>query len=175
MIAASHGPVYQQPDIILDAYREWIADTIKNDVIIAYISMHGSTKKMVDHLAASLIRRGITVREFEMSSMDMGRLAISLVDAATLVMATPAVDVGAHPLAAYVAYFTKMLRPKLKHIGMIGSYSWAHKVTDHLQGFFSGLRAETLSPVMVKGLPGDDDFFALEQLAEAIAEKHKNL
>jgi Uncharacterized flavoproteins len=50
IIAPSHGPAYNKPDFILDAYREWTSDEVKNEVVIPYISMHGSTKKMVDYL-----------------------------------------------------------------------------------------------------------------------------
>jgi flavorubredoxin len=34
LIAPSHGPVYDRPDFILSAYREWISDEVKNEVVI---------------------------------------------------------------------------------------------------------------------------------------------
>ena len=48
MIAPSHGPVYDQPGFILDAYRDWASDAVKNEVVLPYVSMHGSTQKMVE-------------------------------------------------------------------------------------------------------------------------------
>jgi len=45
VIAPSHGPMYDKPNFIINAYQDWIADEPKNVVVIPYISMHGSTKK----------------------------------------------------------------------------------------------------------------------------------
>jgi len=47
IIAPSHGPVYSRPEIILSAYREWISDDVADEVVVPYVSMHGSTEKMV--------------------------------------------------------------------------------------------------------------------------------
>ena len=44
IIAPSHGPIYNDPQFIIDAYRDWTSDNTKNEVIIPYISMHGSTQ-----------------------------------------------------------------------------------------------------------------------------------
>ena len=44
MIAPSHGPVHRNPKFILDAYAGWVSDDVKNEVVIPYISMHGSTR-----------------------------------------------------------------------------------------------------------------------------------
>ncbi len=46
-IAPSHGPVYNRPEFILDAYKDWASEAVKNEVVVAYVSMHGSTAKMV--------------------------------------------------------------------------------------------------------------------------------
>ncbi|MCM8833356.1 MAG: FprA family A-type flavoprotein, partial [Candidatus Omnitrophica bacterium] len=42
IIAPSHGPVYDKPEVIIDAYNQWVSDNLENCVVIAYISMHGS-------------------------------------------------------------------------------------------------------------------------------------
>ena len=39
----------------------------------------------------------------------------------------------------------------------------------------TSLKAELLPPVMCKGLPVDEDFRALDALADTIAEKHRGL
>ena len=59
MIAPSHGPVYRRPQTILQAYRDWVKDTPKNGVVIAYVSMHGSTETMVERLVDGLDARGV--------------------------------------------------------------------------------------------------------------------
>jgi hypothetical protein len=37
------------------------------------------------------------------------------------------------------------------------------------------LKAEILEPVITKGYPKDDDFMALDRLADEILEKHREL
>ena len=172
MICPSHGPVYQNPRFIIDAYKDWISDTVKNEVVIPYVSMHGSTQMMVDYFVSSLIEKGITVKPFDLSKTDIGELAMSLVDAATVVIGSPAVLAGPHPLAVYAAYLANALRPKTKFASIIGSFGWGSKLVETIAGMLPNLKVEILEPVMIKGYPKETDFKALDALAEKIAEKH---
>lgn len=174
-IAPSHGPVYDDPNFILDAYRSWVLDPPNNLVVLPYTSMHGSTAVMVQHLIAALTEREVAVEPFNMTVTDLGRLAINLVDAATIVFGTPTVLTGAHPNVVIAAYLTGALRPKLKYAGVIGSYGWGGKAPDQIMGLMGSLKVEWLDPVMSKGLPTVEDLEALDQLADAIAERHEAL
>jgi len=175
MIAPSHGPIYDDPRFILDAYREWVSDEVKNEVILPYISMHGSTKEMVDHFVGALIDREIAVKRFNLTSVDIGKLAMALVDAATVVIAAPTVLVGPHPNAVYAAYLVNALRPKLRFASIIGSYGWGTKMVEQLSGMLTNLKVELIEPVIVKGQPREDDFKALDRLADTILAKHRSL
>jgi flavorubredoxin len=175
MIASSHGPVYDKPEFIINAYKDWVSDMVKNEVVLPYISMHGSTKKMVEHFADALTERGITVRQFNLLVTDIGKLAISLVDAATIVLGSGTVLTGAHPQAAYAAMLANALRPKTKFASIIGSYGWGGKMVEQITNLISNLKVEILEPVIAKGHPKDDDFTALDKLADKILAKHKEL
>ena len=175
MIAASHGPVYDRPGFIIDAYRDWVGDKVKNEVVLPFVSMHGSTRKMVEYFLDALIERGITVEQFELPVTDIGKLAVSLVDAATIVLGSSTVLAGAHPVAAYAAVLANALRPKAKFASIIGSYGWGGKMVEQLTGLISNLKVEFLKPVIAKGHPKDDDFEALEVLADEILAKHREL
>jgi flavorubredoxin len=173
MIAPSHGPVYDRPEFIVEAYKEWAGGEVKNEVVIPYVSMHGSTKIMADHLAEALIERGITVKIFELSEVDIGKLAISLVDAATIVIGSPTVIVGAHPHAANAAFLANLLRPKAKFASIFGSYGWGSKMVEQLAGMLSGLKLDIIEPVVVKGAAKDEHFAMLDAMADEILRKHK--
>ena len=175
MIAPSHGPVYQRPQFIIDAYKDWVGDEVKNEVVLAYVSMHDSTRRMVDHFVDVLEQRGIKVRQFDLVGVDIGKLAIALVDAATVVIGSPTFLVGAHPAAAYAAMLTNALRPKTRFVSIIGSFSWAGKMVEQLTGMLGNLKVEFIEPVVAKGLPKDSDFEALDKLAETISIKHKGI
>jgi flavorubredoxin len=175
IIASSHGPVYDKPQFIIDAYKDWVSDNVKNEVVLPYISMHDSTRKMVEHFVNALIERGITVKQFNLSVTDIGKLAISLVDAATIVLGSPTVLTAAHPKVAYAAILANALRPKTKFASIIGSYGWGGKMVEQIAGLISNLKVEVLEPVIAKGYPKDNDFTALEKLADKILAKHKEL
>jgi len=175
IIAPSHGPVHNRPKFIVDAYKDWASEAVKNEVVVAYVSMHGSTAKMVSHFVEALMQRGITVRQFELATVDIGKLAMALVDAATVVIGSPTVLVGPHPSAAYATFLANALRPKTKFASIIGSYGWGGKMVEQLTSMLTNLKAEILEPVLAKGQAGESDFAALEKLADEILTKHKEL
>lgn len=172
LIAPSHGPLYNRPEFIVNAYADWVSDEPRNVAVIPYVSMHGSTGKMVTHLVQALARKGVTVHQFDLSVTDIGKLAITLVDAATVVIGTPTVHVGPHPLAAYAAFLANILRPKARFATVVGSYGWSTKVVEQIGGMIPNLKVELLEPVLCKGRPKEGDFVALDRLAETIATRH---
>ena len=173
IIAPSHGPIYNRPKIIIDAYKDWVSDNVKNEVVLPYVSMHGSTKKMVDYFIDALIERNITVKPFNVISADVGELAMALVDAATVVFATPTVLAGPHPTIVSTAYFANALRPKAKFATVIGSFGWGGRTVDVIKNLLRNLNVEFLDPVLIKGDPKEEAYKKLNELADAILMKHK--
>jgi len=173
IIAPSHGPMYDRPEFILKAYSSWVFDAPKNIVVLPYVSMHGSTRKMIEYFVGALAQRGMAVKQFDLTVTDIGKLAMALVDAATVVIGTPTVLAGPHPNVAYAAILANALRPNLKFISIIGSYSWGGKAVEQLAEMIPNLKVEILEPVLSKGLPKEADFKALDNLATTIAEKHR--
>jgi flavorubredoxin len=175
MIAPSHGVVYPKPALIIDAYRDWVSDTTKNVALIPFVSMHGSTREMVEHLTGVLTGRGVCVVPFNLVQTDIGELAKELIDASTVVLATPTVLGGPHPAAAYAAFLVNALRPKTKFASIIGSFGWGGKVVDNLTAMLGNVKLELLEPVLAKGMPTEKDFQALDRLAATIADRHRAL
>ncbi len=175
VIAPSHGPLYRNPESIIDAYRDWASDSVKNLVLVIYVSMHGSTKVMAEYLVNSLIEKGVDVELFNVTDMDIGKFLIKTVDAATIVFATPTVLAGPHPGIAYLALLVGALRPKTKFLSVIGSFGWGGRTVETIKSLTSTLKAEFLEPVLIKGLPKSDDLKAIESLAETILKRHREL
>lgn len=173
LIAPSHGPMYDRPEFILDSYQDWVFNNPKNIVVLPYISMHGTTREMVKYLVDALTQKGVTVEQFNLAVTDIGKLAMALVDAATIVIGSPTVLTGAHPNVVYATYLANALRPKVKFISIIGSYGWGGRMVQQLADLIPNLKVEIFDPVVVKGYPDDEDFEALDKLAAIIAGKHK--
>lgn len=175
IIAPSHGPIYPKPVFILGAYEDWTSDAVKKEVVLPYVSMHGSTQRMVEYFIDCLIKRDIIVKPFNLTKTDVGELAMALVDTATIVFATPTVLVGPHPSAVYAVYLTNALRPKVRFVSVIGSYGWGSRMLEQIKGMLGNLKVEMLSTVIAKGYPKEEDFSALDGLADEIANKHKQI
>jgi len=175
IIGPSHGPMYDKPEFIINAYKDWISDTTKNEVVIPYISMHGSTEKMVQYLTSALVEKGIKVHQFNLAVTDIGELAIALVDATTIVIGTPTVHVGPHPNVTYAAKLANLIRPKAKFASVIASYGWGSKAIEQVAEMIPNLKVEIIDPVLVKGYPNEEDLKSLDAMAEKIAEKHNEM
>ena len=175
MVLPSHGPVYKNPDYILDLYTDWTSDDPKNLVALPYVSMYESTKEMVDYLSEKLEAKGIKTFKFDMVEDDLGDLAMTLVDCATIVMGTSMVLAGPHPVSVNVAYIASVLRPKAKFASLIGSYGWGGKLFDLIAQILAPLKLDLIEPLQVKGKPKEDAYKKLDEMAESIFEKHKSI
>ena len=174
-IMPSHGPVHRNVKFVLDIYKDWVLSEPKNKVLIAYISMHGSTYMLVNRLVSRLEEAGVCVEKLNLEQTDEGRVAMALVDAATLVVGTPTVLAGPHPKVVYAAYLANLIRPKVKFVSVIGSFGWGGRTLEVITGLIPNLKAEVLKPVLIKGLPTEADLAQIDALAALIAEKHKGL
>lgn len=95
---------------------------------------------------------------------------MALVDASTVVFASPAVLAGPHPSMAYAATLVNALAPKTRFAAIIGSYGWGTTMPDNLMEMLREFKATFFEPVLAKGSPRADTFAALDELAEAIAQ-----
>ena len=177
MIAPSHGPIWSDPEVILSGYERWAGDSVKRLVTIPYISMHDSTRVMVDRLAVKLSEQGLSVvcrnlgEDTESMAVETGHFITDLVDAAAVVFASSTVLGGPHPAVAYAALVANAMRPKVKVVGLIGSFGWGTQITNTIGVLTSNIKAERLDPVLVKGLPRNEDLALLDELAKTIAAK----
>lgn len=175
IIAPSHGPVHDHPAWILEAYRDWISDHVRNVAVIAYVSTHGSLARMAETLAVSLADRGVTARLHDLTVVDVGRLAVDWMDAATFIMGASIMNGSPHPLARFAAACAEILKPRAKFGALLGSYGWSPRGLDSIGSMVPSFKGEDLGTVLCQGAPGEEEFKRLEELADLIAKKHEAL
>jgi len=175
MIAPSHGMIWREPKVILDEYTKWTGEKFQKKVMIAYVSMWGSTEKMVLALRNALVKKDITVRVFDIPNTEIGHIAKELVDTPVIVVGAPTVLGGVHPVAAYATMLVKALRAPTKYAAVLTSYGWSGGAAKALQGILEGTRIEVLGVVEVKGPPKKAEFDKVLELADTIGEKLKSL
>jgi flavorubredoxin len=175
MIAPSHGLIWREPRVILDEYAKWTGEKFQKKVMIAYVSMWGSTEKMVLALRDALVKRGVTVEVFDLPNTEIGHIAKELVDTSVVVVGAPTVLGGVHPVAAYATMLVKTLRAPTKYAAVLTSYGWSGGAVKALQGILEGTKIEVLGVVEVKGPPKKTEFDKVVELADKIDEKLKQL
>jgi flavorubredoxin len=171
MIAPSHGMIWRDPKIILDAYASWDGEKMERKVMIVYVSMWGSTEKMVLAMRDALVEKGIPVNLFDIPNTEIGHIAKELVDTPVVVIGAPTVLGGVHPVAAYATLLVKMLRAPTKYAAVLTSYGWSGGAIKQIQELIAGSKIEVLGAVEVKGPPTKVEFDKVQELANKIAEK----
>lgn len=172
-ICPSHGPVYDQPRIILDLYEKWMRGRPGNLALIAYVSAHGSTKIMAEHLQAALEKRGVKTEIRDLVGLPLNELAGALTDAATIVLGASVMMAALHPLAVYTAFLLDRLKPKAPFAAVIGSYGWSPGPLKNAAELFASWKPELAGSVIAKGHPGPQALAELDALAESIAARHR--
>lgn len=174
VICPSHGPCWEEPSFVIDLYRGWVAGPMENRALILDVSMHGSTKAMVERLTDRLSGAGITVERVDITAPDLGKVAVALVDAHSVIIGTPTVLAGPHPAAALAALLANALRPRTKLLGVLGSYGWGGKAAETIASLLGNLSlAEVLPPLMIKGMPDEEGMSKVDQYADLIIERHR--
>ncbi len=175
MILPSHGPIHKNPDYILNLYEDWAGEKGKNLVLLPYVSMYKSTEEMIDYLSEKLKEKGIPSIKYDMVDGNLGDLAMALVDGTTIVLGTSMVLAGPHPAAFNTVYLASVLRPKAKIASFIGSYGWGGNLFGKMAEMLAPLKLDVIEPIMVKGKAKADDYLKLDNMAEIIYSKHKEL
>jgi flavorubredoxin len=174
MVAPSHGPVYRNPDRIVQAYRKWADGETKRKAIIVYATMWNSTEKMIQPIAETLMADGIEVVMYNLAVADIGDVAKDLVDSRAIVLGAPTVLGGAHPLAVYATYLVRALRPPLKFGVVLSSFGWAGGAVKHIQEILGPTKMEVVGAIEINGPPSEGDTMRIIELGKKLAEKIKS-
>lgn len=171
MIAPSHGPIYKNPEKIFDAYADWTSGKTKEKTIVVYVSMWQSTKDMIMQMVEILQSEGIEVCLYNLENADIGDIAMDLVDSRAIVLGTPTVLGGMHPLALHAANLVKILRPPLKYGAALSSYGWGGGALSKIQDLLGSTKIELVGAVEVNGPCTEDDTRKVIELGRELAGK----
>ncbi len=173
VIAPSHGPIHRNPARILDVYRKWSNGETKRKAIVVYVSMWGSTEKMIKPIVDTLTSEGIEVALYNLTVSDIGDVAKDLVDSRAIVLGAPTVLGGAHPLAVYATYLVKALKPPAKFGAVLSSYGWGGGAIKNIQEVLGPSKLEIVGALEINGPPSEENLKQVVDLGRTLAEKIK--
>jgi len=102
-------------------------------------------------------------------------MATSMIDASTIILASPTLLGNPHPLLTNVIAVAELIKPKAPFLGYIGSFGWGDTVSKKIEQLAEPLKKEVLPFVNIKGHPDEIAFQKLDKLAEVIYEKHAEI
>lgn len=173
IIAPSHGPIYKNPQRILEPYAKWTAGETENKALIIFVSMWGSTARMVNTIAETLLQEGIDVRMYDLSFSDVGDIARELVDSRAIILGAPTVLGGMHPLALYGTYLVKAFNPPAKYGVILGSFGWGGGALKQAGEILVPSKMEIVGTLQVKGRATEEDLKKIEEIGRELAQKMK--
>lgn len=172
-IAPSHGPIYRNPERILEPYNRWASGETKRKATMVYVSMWNSTERMVHAIAETLASEGIETAQYNMASADIGDVAKDLVDSRAIVLGAPTVLGGAHPLGLQATNLVKVLRPPARFAVILSSYGWGGGAIKHIQETLGPSKIEIVGTIQVNGPPSDNDIAGIMELGKTLAKRIK--
>jgi len=173
IIAPSHGPIYRNPEKILDKYYKWAQGETEEKVTIIYTSMWGHTEKVVRLIESELITREVNTVVHNLAYADVGDVAKDLADSEALILATPTLMGLAHPLAIQATYIAKLLKPPIKYAGLVVFYAWGTNADKQLADALKELGVEIVDIIKINVTPTDDDIKRVRDLSNKIIERIK--
>jgi len=173
IIGPSHGPIYRNPQRILQAYGKWANGETKQKAIIVYATMWNSTEKMIRPIIDILSSEGIETVVHNLVFADIGDVAKDLVDSRAIILGTPTVLNGAHPLAVYATYLVKALKPPAKYAAVLSSYGWGGGAIKHVQETLGPTKMEIVGALEINGPPTESDIDKIVDIGKTLAIKIK--
>jgi len=173
IIAPSHGPIHRNPQRILGAYEKWSRGPLAQKALIIYVSMWGSTQRLAQAITRAISTEGVEAIPYDLPFADISHIARDLVDAAAVVVGSPTVLGGPHPLALYALTLVKALRPRVKLAAVFGSYGWGGGGCAQIKNLMAGM--EILDTLEIKGPPGEKEFESAAGLGRKVAQRIKEI
>jgi len=173
VIAPSHGPVYRNPKRIIDVYERWARGPLEPKAIVIYVSMWGNTEALAKTIANSISAEGVEVASYNMLTADISHVARDLVDTIAVVVGSPTLLGGVHPLVGTMAGLVKGLRPRAKLAAVFGSYGWGGGATDQIKNTLQSAGFEIIDVLKVRGKPRKEDLEKAASLGKLVAQRVK--
>ncbi|MCB7128884.1 MAG: FprA family A-type flavoprotein [Candidatus Brocadiales bacterium] len=171
IVAPSHGPVYRNPQPILDAHEEWTRGPLKAKAVVIYVSMYGSTATLAQTVIDALKEEGIEVAAFNMVEADASNIVSDLVDCSAIVFGSPAFYGGMHPKLATPVEVIRSIRPRGKMLATFGSYGWGAGAAKEIKTRLVPTGFDVIETLEIQGPPKVDVLERARAFGKTIANK----
>ena len=168
IIASTHGPVWRKdPGYIVDLYDRMSRQETERGIVIAYASMYGNTKTMVEMMARALSRQGVErIKVLDVSRTHPSFVLREVWKFRGLLLASPTYNLGVLPTMQNLVHILDESNVRNHVIGVFGTYGWSGGGVRKLEEFASKPNWTLVEPVVEANcMPKPDDLEGLDKLA----------
>lgn len=173
-ICPLHGPVLNENlGHYIDLYDKWSSYTAeKDEVVIAYTSIYGNTKKAVELLANELESKGQTVQVFDLARDDMALAVSEAFRSTKLVLATTTYNSDIFPFMKTFIHHMTERNYQNRTVGFIENGTWAATAAKTMKKMLENSKNLTLlePTVTIKSAVDETNLEQIKVLAEALSE-----
>ena len=160
-IAPSHGAIWRNnPNNIVEKYKEWATGNAKNRVTIVYDTMWEGTKKLAKRIAHDIYsRKDVVVKVFDIAKKDKSDIMVEIFNSRAIFVGCPTVSNSITSTMAGFLEYLKQLKFKNKRVGVFGCYGWSGEATKILKERLKGAGFD-VSENVISSLwnPSDEDY-----------------
>ncbi len=160
IIATGHGPIIRKDSRKhIESYRRWSQAQIdkKKNVLILYVSIYGSTKKMAEAIAKGVSGEGVNSKIFDINDSDHQFIRDAIERADGIIVGAPTVA-GDAPKPVWDALsLLTTVKSGIKLGSAFGSYGWSGEAVEMIEHRLSGLHIKLHKPSLkIKLIPDDN-------------------
>ncbi|HUK85656.1 MAG TPA: flavodoxin domain-containing protein [Candidatus Acidoferrum sp.] len=175
IIAPDHGVIWRKdPSKIINAYLQWSSGASKQEAVVIYDTMWGSTDKMARAIADGIISQGIEVKLLKLRATSNTDAVTAVLEAKTVIVGSPTLNNQMFPtVSSFLTYITG-LKPKGKLWSFFGSFGWGGGAVRDMTEMAkkAGFQIQEGS-VEVKYIPDEEDLKKCFDFGQQIAQKIK--
>ena len=152
IICPLHGPVLKENlGYYINLYDTWSSYKVEADeIVIAYTSVYGNTKKAVELLAEKLQAKGKAVHVYDLARCDMSAAVADAFRCSTLVLATTTYSGSIFPfMRTYIDHLTERNFQNRK-VALIENGTWAPLAAKLMKGMLDKSKNLTFAETAVK-------------------------
>jgi flavorubredoxin len=173
VVAPSHGPIYRDPQPIIEAYEKWTRGKLARKVVVVYVSMWGSTAALERTITETIASEGVEAVPYNLAVADISHILRDLVDASAVVIGTPTTLGGAHPLAQYATELISSFGVRGKLAAVFGSFGWAGGAAKRIKTRLEQGGFKVVDTLEIRGPPRPEHVEKAAALGRAVAGEVK--
>jgi flavorubredoxin len=169
MIAPSHGMIWKDPAMIIEAYLKWASGESKQKVLVIYDTMWNSTEIMAQEIVRGVSDLGVEVSLFHLRKNEWSEIVKDVLEARAIVIGSPTLNNGMFPTVGGFLTYLAGLRPRNKLWASFGSFGWGGGGVRAVNDKLKSAGYESMESLEVNFIPDEQDLAKCYALGQKIA------